>query len=189
MEGRLADARRAAQRLVAYVTPHLNDPFMETMLPMSEQYMPTTMLVLSRFHQWRDILALPQPEAKLQATNGLWHFGRGWAFAADGSTEKAEQELQSLREIKNKISAETMINFNKAGPILSLAEKFLSAKIAEAKKQNKTAINSSRRQRKLKIVSPMMSHPRGTCPLEKRLAESFYAMVNGYWQNKPSAPT
>jgi tetratricopeptide (TPR) repeat protein len=140
MEGRLADARRAAQRLVAYVTPHLNDPFMETMLPMSEQYMPTTMLVLSRFHQWRDILALPQPEAKLQATNGLWHFGRGWAFAADGSTEKAEQELQSLREIKNKISAETMINFNKAGPILSLAEKFLSAKIAEAKKQNKTAI-------------------------------------------------
>jgi tetratricopeptide (TPR) repeat protein len=140
MEGRLADARRAAQRLVAYVTSHLNDPFMESMLPMSEQYMPTTMLVLVRFHQWRDILAVTQPEAKLQVTNGLWHFGRGWAFAAEGSTDKAEQELQSLLAIKNKISGEAMINLNKAGPVLGLAEKFLSAKIAEAKMQNATAI-------------------------------------------------
>jgi hypothetical protein len=140
MEGRLADARRGAQRLIAYVTPHLNDPFMETMLPMSEQYMPTTMLVLVRFHQWRDVLALPQPEANLQVTNGLWHFGRGWAFAVDGSTDKAEQELHSLLAVKNKISGEAMINLNKAGPVLSLAEKFLSAKIAEAKKQNATAI-------------------------------------------------
>jgi tetratricopeptide (TPR) repeat protein len=140
MEGRLGDARRAAQRLVTYVAPHLNDPFMETMLPMSEQYMPTTILVLSRFHQWRDVLALPQPEAKLPSTNGLWHFGRGWAFAAEGSTEKAEQELKSLLEAKNTISPEAMMNLNKAGPILSLAEKFLNAKIAEARKQNQTAI-------------------------------------------------
>jgi tetratricopeptide (TPR) repeat protein len=33
-----------------------------------------------------------------------------------------------------------MINLNKAGPVLGLAEKFLSAKIAEAKMQNATAI-------------------------------------------------
>lgn len=140
MEGRLADARRATERLETYMTPHLNDPFMELMLPMSEQYMPTPVFVLARFHQWRDILALPQPEAKLQATNGLWHFGRGLAFAADGSTEKAGNELQSLLEGRNKIPSEAMINFNNARTILGLAEKFLSAKIAEAKKQNQTAI-------------------------------------------------
>ena len=140
MEGRLADARRAARRLETYMTPHLNDPFMESMLPMSELYMPTPLLVLVRFHLWRDILALPQPEAKLQATNGLWHFSRGLAFAADGSIEKAEQELQSLLEVKNKISPEAMINLNKARAILGLADKFLSAKIAEAKKQNQAAI-------------------------------------------------
>lgn len=140
MEGRLADAKRAAARLDTYLSPHLHDPFMESMLPMSELYMPTLMLVLVRFHQWRDILALPRPDTKLPATNGLWHFSRGMAFAADGRAEKATQELQSLLEVKSNISSEAMINLNNARVVLGLAEKFLNAKIEEAENKNRSAI-------------------------------------------------
>lgn len=140
MEGRLADARGAATRLDSYVGSHLHDPFMETMLPMSEQYMPTPMFILVRFHQWREALSLPQPDKKLPATNGIWHFGRGMAFAAQGNTPKAKQELQSLVDAKKTISDDAMMNLNKARQVLSLAEQFLRARIAEAENKKQSAI-------------------------------------------------
>ncbi len=141
MEGRLADARRAAARLDNYMGPHLRDPFMiEAMLPMTEQYMPTPVLVLVRFHQWRDVLALPEPDKRLQATTGLWRFGRGMAFAANGNLQQAEQELKVLVGLRQTIPSEAMINLNNARAVLSLSENLLRAKIAEAKKQNQPAI-------------------------------------------------
>lgn len=140
MEGRRTDASRAAKRLEAYLSPHLRDPFMEAMSPMTELYMPTPMLVLVRFHQWRDILALPQPDTRLQATNGLWHFARGMAFAANGKIEKANKELNSLVDATQAIPADAMINFNNARAVLGLAEKFLRAKIAEQTEQRPAAI-------------------------------------------------
>lgn len=141
MEGRLADARRAARRLESYMHSDLHDMFMmEMMSPMTEMLMPTPMLVLVRFHRWREVLALRQPDQSLKVTTGLWHFSRGMAFASGGDTAKAENELQSLQKIQKSVPAEAMINLNNAGAVLSVAENFLRARIAEANKQNGAAV-------------------------------------------------
>ncbi len=61
--------------------------------------------VLVRFHEWEDLLAFPEPAVDSKAgyrdthvVRGLWHFGRGLAFAANSRLDRARTELEGLQK-------------------------------------------------------------------------------------------
>lgn len=82
MQGRFSDAKKAADQLVEHVGPYVKD------ISLLEGFMPTPMLILVRFHQWEDILKLPQPDPNMALTTALWHFARGMAYAATGKQRR-----------------------------------------------------------------------------------------------------
>src|SRR5439155_5580255 len=58
MQGRAADARKAANMLAEHVGPVVGE------MPILEFFLPTPILIQVRFQQWDDILANPVPDAK-----------------------------------------------------------------------------------------------------------------------------
>jgi tetratricopeptide (TPR) repeat protein len=134
MEGRFADAMRAARQLEGNVGPHVKE------IPMLEGFMTTSTLMLVRFRRWDDILKLPQADPSKHATSAVQHFARGMAYAATGKTENASNELNALVEARKAVPAEASFGLNSANSILQIAEDVLSARIFVAKHDNDAAI-------------------------------------------------
>ena len=141
MQGRFADAKRAADQLIAHLTP-LAGSMPEAMLPMLDPFMPTATLMLVRFHRWDDILKMSEPDKRFAMTGALWHFARGMAFAGTGKPDNAARERDLLRAAAKAIPAEAMYAFNPAGNVMKIAEQVLSGKIALARGDRKSAIES-----------------------------------------------
>jgi tetratricopeptide (TPR) repeat protein len=134
-QGRFADAKRAADDLVAHVGPHLQD------MPMLEGFLPTPALVLVRFRRWDDVLAGPKPAGKPLFTTVAWHFARGMAHAARGELAEAEMERKAFLAARRAVPADAMYGaMNKAHHVFGVAEGVLAARIAVARKDMQTAI-------------------------------------------------
>ena len=129
MEGRFADAKQAAEELVAHVGPMVLDN-----KAMAEPYMPTLIYVLLRFHRWDEILKLPAPDSNLAMTTAFWHFARGSAEAETGRLEMAETERKTLDAARRQTPADAEFSMfsNKARAFLDLAANILDARIATA---------------------------------------------------------
>jgi tetratricopeptide (TPR) repeat protein len=137
MKGSFAEAKDAAQRVVANVGAHVKD------FPMLEGFMPTPMLVLLAFERWDDILKLPAPDSSLSITNAVWHFARGMALANVGRTAQAEKEQLAWQETVAKIPTETMYDqLNKTGAVFKVHENLLLGAIARSRHDDKAAIDS-----------------------------------------------
>jgi len=137
MKGSFAEAKDAAQRVVANVGAHVKD------FPMLEGFMPTPMLVLLAFERWDDILKLPTPDSQLSITNAVWHFARGMALANVGKTAEAEKEQLAWQETVAKIPSETMYDqLNKTGAVFKIHENLLLSAIARSQHDDKAAIDS-----------------------------------------------
>jgi tetratricopeptide (TPR) repeat protein len=135
MQGRAADARKAANMLAEHVGPAVGE------MPMLEFFLPTPILVQVRFGQWDDILANPAPDAKLTIVKSIWHYARGLAFLAKSKTEDARKELAALQELHKAMPADLKHgNLNLAKPVISIALAIFEAKLALAGKDSKTAI-------------------------------------------------
>ncbi|MFB3921358.1 MAG: hypothetical protein ACE145_06520 [Terriglobia bacterium] len=140
-EGRYADARKAADDLVAHVSRGVEQ------MPMGEFYLPTTTFVLLRFQRWDEILKSPAPDGRWTTTTGLWHFARGVAHAAKGDVSAAQRERQELAAIESQTppEAEFSAYFNKARTFLALAGASLDARMAAAEGDRKLAIDHWRK--------------------------------------------
>jgi tetratricopeptide (TPR) repeat protein len=137
MKGSFAEAKDAAQRVVANVGAHVKD------FPMLEGFMPTPMLVLLAFERWDDVLKLPTPDSSLSITNAVWHFARGMALANVGKTAEAEKEQLAWQETVAKIQPETMYDqLNKTGAVFKIHENLLLSAIARSRHDDKAAIDS-----------------------------------------------
>ena len=68
MQGRWADAKAAADRLVANVSPGVKQ------MPMLEWFLPFPTYVMVRFGRWDDITKLPAPGSSLPIANAVWHY-------------------------------------------------------------------------------------------------------------------
>lgn len=134
MEGRFADAIRAARELESNVSPHLKA------LPMLEGFMTTSTLVLVRFHRWDDILRVRKPAGQMAASNAVWHFARGMAFAARGQTAQAEREQGLFKAKRKAIAEDATFGLNSARNILQIADDLLTGKIALAKRDYTAAV-------------------------------------------------
>jgi tetratricopeptide (TPR) repeat protein len=134
MEGRFADAIKAARQLEGNVAPHLKE------MPMLEGFMTVTPLLLVRFRRWDDIDKLPQPDASLVASNAVLHFVRGVSSVARGRIPQSETELSALLGEEKRVPAVAMFGLNPASKILRIAETVLAAQIFAAKHDDKSAI-------------------------------------------------
>ncbi len=141
MEGRLADARRAADELVTLAAP------MVAAMPMIEFALSQTVFVELRFARWAEALRLPAPDASLPLTTALWSFARGVSCAATGRVSQAEAERSAFAATRAKVPAGAVFGgtgLNSAASVLDLAALVLDARIASARGDRKTAVEKLR---------------------------------------------
>jgi hypothetical protein len=138
MQGRFADAHKAADDLVAALGPHAQ------MMPMGESMLAMQTSVLVRFARHEDILALPAPAADQPVLTAWWHFARGVALARTGKVEEASQERDALRTSTSKVPNDTLFGGTGLEPakgILELAATVLDGRIADARGAHQDAIS------------------------------------------------
>ncbi len=142
MEGRLAEARKSAQKLANNVMP------VEEQMPMVETFEVVPTQVLLRFARWQEILALPDPHARIPLTEILWHYARGVADARTGSAEAARTERDAMEHLRKDVAAGPawgMAKRSDGSTIFDLAEASLDARIAAAGGDSDAAIAAWRK--------------------------------------------
>lgn len=134
MQGNYQGAKQAAKGLLDLYLPHFAS------MPGMESYAYSIMFVYLGFHQWNEILNLPQPPALMRVTRALWHFSRGVAFASLGNLPQALEE-QKLFFKETQLPATTKYDYNSVSRIFKLTQDYLEAKLAEAQHQNERVID------------------------------------------------
>jgi tetratricopeptide (TPR) repeat protein len=135
MDGNFLEAKDAAARLVANVTPGVKE------MPMLEGFVPTPLLVLMAFERWNDILKVPAPDPSLSVTTAVWHFARGMAQANLGKTELAAEEQLAWQKAVAGIPPQRRYDMlNNTGSVFKIHEKLLSAALARSRHDDKSAI-------------------------------------------------
>ncbi|HYO99585.1 MAG TPA: hypothetical protein VER76_05305 [Pyrinomonadaceae bacterium] len=134
MQGRFADALKAAEQLESNVRPRLAG------MSFLEDFLPTKTLLLVRFRRWDDVLKMAEPAASLTYTNALWHWARGLAFAATGKAENAEAERKIFDAAIKALRPEAKFGANAGRDVLKVAAHILGARIAAARGDRKLAV-------------------------------------------------
>ena len=141
MNGNYPEAKKNGEMLASHVGPHVKD------IPPLEGFMTVTMAVDVRFHRWDNILKTPAPDPAMKTTTVFWHFARGLALASTGKVSDAEAEYKIVSEAEAATGEDVVFAMpvnNKAKDIMKIAENFLGARIAVAKKDNDAAISQLR---------------------------------------------
>jgi hypothetical protein len=125
MQGRRADALRAANALAAGI-----EPMAETMPAMADGFLAIPVLVYARFGEWNYILKLPEPKEAMPASRASWRYARTLALLAQEDRAGAERERKGFEELWQKISADAPWGQNKARDVLEMASAILSARLA-----------------------------------------------------------
>jgi len=137
MEGNNACTQKAAADLVAQVLPATKEH------PETEWFAPTQPWMLTRFQQWKTILASPMPDPNLKNLTAFWHYARGSAFAAQHRLPEALKERAALAERIDTLPADAIPDFmNPAKSALQLALDVLDARIQEAQGKLPEAIET-----------------------------------------------
>ena len=140
MEGRYAEARAAADVMVARLMPHVK------MMPMLDGFIMTPIWVDARFGKWDEILARQEPPKELPGTHAFWRYSRGLAFTARGDAAKAAAELDAMITEAAKIAPDAPIDpLNKPKDIFALAAHVLAARRVAAQGKKDEAVMRWRR--------------------------------------------
>ena len=132
MRGNFAEAKRAADMLVANVQPRLKE------MPMLEGFVVTPLWVLAAFERWDDIARMPPPDQSLVYTTANWHFVRALALAARKRVPEARQESASFRASLGKLPPDAAFDpLNKVTSVAHLQENLVAAALSAA--EGKTA--------------------------------------------------
>ncbi len=150
--GNYAGAMKAAIELETNVRPHV------AAMPMLEMFMPYTIVAMTRFHKWDEVMKYPKPEAAMLTTIAHWQMARGLALADTGKAAEAEKELAALRETAKKIPADAALFTTPVSVALKVADELLAAEIAQARGDRKGAItllrNAAASEAKVNYADP-----------------------------------
>lgn len=127
-QGRSKEALTAARQVVAAIPKTSKDDSWA----LYETFRSQPMFVLTRFGLWDQVLAEPKPEKNAQFMIGVWHYGRGMAYAHQGKTLKAQDELSQLIKLRQMTQKNPgyAVGFGVAGNLLTIAEEILTGEIA-----------------------------------------------------------
>lgn len=138
LEGRGALAIDASLRMVETIDKSLlSVPGFET----TQHFMTIPYNVLVKFEQWEKILAMEAPDERYPYLTSMWSFARGMAYINLGQQKSAERELDKLIVIKEtgELKKITVFGINSVQEVADIAEKVLSAEIAQRGGDFKTA--------------------------------------------------
>jgi tetratricopeptide (TPR) repeat protein len=136
MEGRSADAIRAAREVTNGVSPEMVEE-MDAM----EYFVPTAVFALARFGKWQDILREPAPPADQAYATGIWHYARGLAFAATGRLDEAAGEQRAVAAAAAAMPPARIIGDNTPpAALLHIAAAALAGEIAARRGQTGEAV-------------------------------------------------
>ncbi|HSR53478.1 MAG TPA: hypothetical protein VLV83_21855 [Acidobacteriota bacterium] len=89
---------------------------------------------LVRFGKWDQMLAQPEPPQKALLVRGVWHYGRGMAFRAQGHLYQAAAELDRLNALLNDPAMEDQQAQSNPGElVLQVARHVLAGEILAKK--------------------------------------------------------
>lgn len=137
MQGRLAEARSAADRLVRYVVPIV------AQVPMAEMLLPTRACVLARFAKWSEILELSEPPAAQPVSRAFHSYVRAVALAEVGDVAKAIEERARFAAAR-RVPDGMMIGNNTSDALFEVAARVIDARIAAARGDRAGAIDAWR---------------------------------------------
>jgi len=140
MAGRLAEARRGGEQLLALASAHGAEPPPPDMLPMLEAALAQPAFVTLRFQRWDDALAMPEPPAFLPVVGALRHCARGMAFAAARKWKDVEVERAAITAARDALPERRTFGFSPASLLLELAETELRARLATARGDRSGAV-------------------------------------------------
>src|SRR5215470_8720967 len=127
MEGRYAEAKKAADALVSRLMPHVK------MMPMLDGFLTTPLWVDARFSKWDAILARPEPALDLAETHLMWRYTRTLAFAAQHDAGKAAAEFAAFEKEASTIPDGTPLGMQSSSKsVHAVAKEVLAARLAEA---------------------------------------------------------
>ncbi|HSQ00103.1 MAG TPA: hypothetical protein VL049_23000, partial [Candidatus Dormibacteraeota bacterium] len=176
MEGRSAEAIRAAQAVAAHVSLEMAHE-----MPMVEYYMPTPYFALVRFGRWQEMLAEPAPPADLQYDTAMWHYGRGIAEAATGRYPDATADLAAIKALADQIPADRIVGDNqRAGALLHLASLSLGGEIAARQGDCETAIGKLEESVSVQDGLPYMEPPPWYMPQRQALGATLLGCGRAY---------
>jgi tetratricopeptide (TPR) repeat protein len=134
-QGRYADARKAADEMVANVG---DGPKQMQML---EGFLLYPLMTDLRFSKWDTILSAPQPKADYPLHVAFWRFARAMAFTGQKKLSDAATERRKFEELRKVLPKESryLIN-NTSADVLSLAAAVLDARLAWARGEKDKSI-------------------------------------------------
>jgi tetratricopeptide (TPR) repeat protein len=128
MEGRFADAKKAADQVTANAMPHVKE------MAMLDGFTPTSILVLLRFRKYDDILKVNEPGEGMPFTKCLWRYAKAIAYSRTGRIGLAEKEQTAFEDAAKVVPADAVVSLSPASIILNVAALSLRAEIALSKK-------------------------------------------------------
>jgi len=135
MEGRYAEARRAADAMEKRLLPHAD------MMPMLESFLWTPIWVDLRFAKWQEILAHPEPPSNRKVPHLMWRYSRTLAYAAQHQAVKAEAEYALYAKEASSLPNENPIGqMNPNETMLAVMNEIMAAKLDAAKGNTESAV-------------------------------------------------
>jgi tetratricopeptide (TPR) repeat protein len=134
MEGRSADALRAARAMIAGMPAD----FVREMSLFADGYQSIELEALMRFGRWNEILEVAEPPAHLPITAALRQYARGVALTALGRVDEAEAARKSFADARTRVTDAMFVGNNPASAVLAIAEKVLAGEL-DARKGNTDA--------------------------------------------------
>lgn len=137
-QGRSKAALEAARQVAESIPANSTD----NTWALYESFRSQPMFVMVRFGQWDDMLAEPPPDQDAQFMNGVWHYGRGMAYAHQGKPLEASSEFDQLKRLRQLADANEAyyLGFSAASGLLRIAEEILSGEIAARQNDISAAI-------------------------------------------------
>lgn len=140
MEGRYAEAKKAADRLASRLAPHLK------MMPGLAWFAQSALWVDVRFSRWQEILGSAEPPREAPNLHAFWHYARGAAYAGMQEVEHAKAERDALSaEVEAMPETAHLNSVNLARNVFRIATAALDARIAAARGNKEEAITHWRR--------------------------------------------
>lgn len=171
MEGRSADAIRAAKEVTKRVSPE-----MVKEMAMVEYFVPTSLFAQARFGKWNEILAEPAPPADQAYTTGAWHYARGLAFAATDRLDDAAKEQQAVAAAAAAMPSDRIIGDNTPpAALLQIAADTLAGEIAARRGQTDEAVKELREAVRLQDALPYTEPPPWYYPTRQALGAVLLA--------------
>lgn len=168
MEGRGADALKAAQSLLSTIT---EEEVRKDRL--KEQYLPAKFFTFIRFGRWEEMLREPPPPAGMYLLEGIWRLGRGLASSAAGRLPGAEGELHALTALTKQFRRTKSSEEKLERELLKIAERLLAGDVAAHRRRYDEAIKILREGVKLENSLQYSEPPFWPIPVRHYLGAAF----------------